>query len=104
MRNVDGALLFGNDASVELQRHFYDARQVRWYDVAGLLGYMSHDWLPIAVIVTLWIHDRRHRFRTRLWGRVLGFASAVIDRPHAPGMPTHPAVDDGAVRVRSPRP
>ncbi|CAN5817870.1 hypothetical protein BH24ACT5_BH24ACT5_09720 [soil metagenome] len=48
--------------------------------------------------------DAGHRFRTRLWGRVLGFASAVIDRPHAPGMPTHPAVDDGAERVWSPRP
>ncbi|CAN5817762.1 hypothetical protein BH24ACT5_BH24ACT5_09690 [soil metagenome] len=41
VRNVDRALLFGNDASVELQRHFYDARHVRWYDVADSLGYMS---------------------------------------------------------------
>jgi len=86
VRNVDRALLFGNDASVELQRHFYDARHVRWYDVVGSLVYMSHYWLPIAVIVTLWIRNRRQwvRFMRRFATVVFVGCIMFIVVPTAP--------------------
>ena len=86
VRNIDRALLFGNDASVVLQRHFYDARHVRWYDVVGSLVYMSHYWLPIAVIVTLWIRNRRQwvRFMRRFATVVFVGCIMFIVVPTAP--------------------
>lgn len=78
VRNVDRALLFAHDASVELQHHFYDAPHVRWYDVVGSLVYMTHFWLPIAVIVTLWIRNRRQWVRfMRRFATVL-FAACIM--------------------------
>ena len=86
VRNIDRALLFGNDAGVELQHHFYDAHHVRWYDVVGSLVYMSHYWLPIAVIVTLWIRNRRQwvRFMRRFATVVFVGCIMFIVVPTAP--------------------
>lgn len=101
VRNVDRALLFGRDASVELQHHFYDPRHVRWYDVVGSLVYMSHYWLPIAVIVTLWIRNRRQwvRFMRRFATVVFAGCIMFVVVPTAP--PWMAAGGDRQIRLNA---
>lgn len=101
VRNVDRALLFGRDVSVELQHHFYDPRHVRWYDVVGSLVYMSHYWLPIAVIVTLWIRNRRQWVRfVRRFATVLFVACIMfVVVPTAP--PWMAAGGDSQIRLNA---
>lgn len=101
VRNVDRALLFGRDASVELQHHFYDQRHLRWYDVVGSLVYMSHYWLPIAVIVTLWIRNRHQWVRfVRRFATVLFVACIVfVVVPTAP--PWMAAGGDSQIRLNA---
>lgn len=86
VRNIDRALLFGHDASVVLQRHFYEPKHVRWYDVVGSLVYMTHFWLPIAVIVTLWIRDHRQwvRFMRRFATVLFAACAMFVVVPTAP--------------------
>jgi len=101
VRNIDRALLFGRDASIELQHHFYDPRHVRWYDVVGSLVYMSHYWLPIAVIVTLWIRNRRQwvRFMRRFATVVFVGCIMFIVVPTAP--PWMAAGGDEQIRLNA---
>ncbi len=86
VRNLDRFLFLGADPTVWLQRHFYERGAVRWYDVLGSIVYYTHFVVPIAVIVTLWIRNRRQwvrfmrRFATLLF---VGCAMFVL-LPTAP--------------------
>lgn len=59
VRNIDRAMFFGADPPVWLQQRFYSADVVRWYDVVASVVYYTHFVVPVAVIVVLWIADRR---------------------------------------------
>ncbi len=58
VRNIDRFLFAGIDPTVWLQRRFYSAAEVRWYDVAASIVYATHFVVPVAVIVFLWVSDR----------------------------------------------
>jgi membrane-associated phospholipid phosphatase len=79
VRNIDRALFLGTDPNVWLQRRFYDRTTVHWYDVAGSIVYYTHFVVPVAVIVVLWIANRRQwvrfirRFATVLLVSCVGF-------------------------------
>jgi len=79
VRDIDRFLFTGVDPTVWLQRHFYSADEVRWYDVAASILYFSHFVVPVAVIVWLWVSDRREwvrfirRFATVLFVGCVGF-------------------------------
>lgn len=57
-RNVDRFFFFGTDPNVWMQRNFYEAASVRWYDVIGSMVYFTHFCVPMGAAVALWIHDR----------------------------------------------
>jgi len=57
-RDVDRLLFFGNDPNVWMQRHFYEATSVRWYDVVGSMIYFTHFCVPMGIAVVLWIRNR----------------------------------------------
>jgi membrane-associated phospholipid phosphatase len=50
-RDIDRVLFFGADPTVWMQRQFYEADAVRWYDVAGSLVYMTHFVFPVMLPV-----------------------------------------------------
>ena len=58
VRNFDRALFFGTDPNVWMQRRFYEAASVRWYDVVGSMVYFTHFCVPMAAAVALWIRNR----------------------------------------------
>lgn len=86
VRNIDRFVLFGHDAPVVLQTHFYDPQHVRWYDVAGSWVYFSHFWLPVAVLVTLWIRNRHQwvRFMRRMASLLFVACAMFVLVPTAP--------------------
>ena len=57
-RDVDRLLFFGTDPNVWMQRHFYEAGSVRWYDVAGALIYFTHFCVPMGIAIALWARNR----------------------------------------------
>ncbi|MET0143689.1 MAG: phosphatase PAP2 family protein [Ilumatobacteraceae bacterium] len=65
--NIDRFLFFGTDPNVWMQQTFYSADHVYWYDIAASIFYYTHFVVPIAVIVFLWVSDRREwvRFMSR---------------------------------------
>ncbi len=59
VRNIDRVLFLGVDPPVWLQQRFYSPDVVRWYDVVASVVYYTHFVVPVAVVVLLWIADRR---------------------------------------------
>ena len=57
-RDVDRLLFFGTDPNVWMQRRFYEAGSVRWYDVAGALIYFTHFCVPMGIAIALWARNR----------------------------------------------
>lgn len=99
VRNIDRALLFGADASVVLQRRFYDPDHVRWYDVAGSFVYLTHFWLPVAVIAVLFVRNRRQwaRFMRRFATVLFAACIMFVVVPTAP--PWMAAGGDSRIRL-----
>ncbi len=75
-RNLDRFLFVGTDPNVWMQRRFFEAGAVRWYDVAGSLIYMTHFIFPVAPLLVLWLRNREQwvRYIRRL---ALTFSIAV---------------------------
>jgi hypothetical protein len=57
-RDIDRLLFFGADPNVWMQRRFYEAGSVRWYDVAGSLIYFTHFCVPMGIAIALWARNR----------------------------------------------
>lgn len=57
-RDLDRMLIFGRDAPVSMQGRFYTPGDVKWYDVAGSLIYMTHFVLPVVPLAMLRIRNR----------------------------------------------
>ncbi len=68
VRNIDRLLFFGNDPSVWLQEHFYSPDTVQWFDVVASILYATHYPVPAAIVIALWIRNRKQwvRFMRRL--------------------------------------
>jgi hypothetical protein len=83
---IDRFLFLGTDPNVWMQRHFYHAGDVRWYDVVGSLTYFTHFLFPVLAAVILWIANRDQWVRyVRRFATVLfaGVATYIV-------MPTAP--------------
>jgi membrane-associated phospholipid phosphatase len=83
---IDRFLFFGTDPNVWMQRRFYNAGDVRWYDVIGSLIYFTHFLFPVLAAVVLWISSRNQWVRyVRRFATVLfaGVATYIV-------MPTAP--------------
>ena len=85
-RNVDRFLFFGTDPNVWVQRHFYEATSVRWYDVAGSMIYFTHFCVPMGAAVALWICNRDQwvRYMRRLATVLFMGVATFIVFPAAP--------------------
>ncbi len=66
-RNIDRFLFFGTDPTVWLQRHFYDARHIHWYDKVASATYFTHFIFPVIALAVLWVTSHREwaRFMKR---------------------------------------
>ncbi len=86
MGNIDRVLFLGTDPNAWLQRTFYSAQHVRWYDVAASLLYFSHFVVPFVVIVVLWVRDHREwvRFMRRFATVLLIACVSFVVLPTAP--------------------
>jgi membrane-associated phospholipid phosphatase len=75
---LERAVSFGHVPSLELQRAFYHAGQVAWYDVAATMFYFLHFAFPLILGYLFWIVDRRTflRFSRALIG--MAFAAFVV--------------------------
>jgi hypothetical protein len=60
--DVDAWLFGGAVPSVWLQAHLHRAGQVRWFEVAAFLVYVSHFFVTPLLAAVLWVRDR-WRFR-----------------------------------------
>jgi membrane-associated phospholipid phosphatase len=84
--NIDRFLFFGTDPNVWMQDRFYNADDVRWYDVVGSLTYFTHFLFPVLAAVILWIVSRTQWVRyVRRFATVLftGVATYIV-LPTAP--------------------
>lgn len=86
VRNIDRFMFFGVDPNVWLQEHFLETGTVRWYDVVASIVYYSHFVLPPAVIVVLWVMNRREwlRFVKRFATTLLIAFTMFVVLPTAP--------------------
>lgn len=86
VRNLDRVLFLGADPTVWLQRRFYDADVVRWWDVVASIVYFTHFVVPVVVIVGLWVGNRRQwvRFVRRFASVLLVACTMFIVVPTAP--------------------
>ena len=66
-RNIDRFLFFGTDPNVWMQRHFYEAHSIRWYDKVASATYFSHFIFPVIALAALWVISHREwaRFMKR---------------------------------------
>jgi len=72
-RNIDRFLFFGTDPNVWLQREFYDAKHVHWYDKIASTTYYTHFIFPVIAIAIVWVVSHRE------WARFMKrFASLLI--------------------------
>jgi len=93
-RNIDRILFFGSDPNVWMQKRFYEAESVRWYDVVGAFVYFTHFCIPMGAAVFLWIRNRDEWVRyVRRLATVLymGVATFVV----FPAAPPWMAARDG---------
>lgn len=78
-RDLDRLLAFGRDPVIVMQEAFYVPHDVRWWDVAGAIVYMSHFVLPVLPLALLRVRDRLawlayvRRFSLTLGIAVVGF-------------------------------
>jgi membrane-associated phospholipid phosphatase len=78
-RDLDRLLTFGRDPVIIMQEAFYVPHDVRWWDVAGAVVYMSHFVLPVLPLALLRVRDRLawlayvRRFSLTLAIAVVGF-------------------------------
>ena len=84
--NMDKFLFFGGVPNVWMQERFYEPGSVRWYDVAGSLVYFSHFIGPPAVMVILYLANRREwlRFVKRFATTMFIACTMFIVLPTAP--------------------
>jgi len=72
LRDIDSFITFGREPISGLQRRFFTPGDVKWYDVAGSIIYMTHFVLPVLPLVLLRIRNRAswlhyvHRFTLTL--------------------------------------
>ena len=52
-RNVDRFLFFGTDPNVWMQRHFYNANVIRWYDKVASATYFTHFIFPVIALAVV---------------------------------------------------
>lgn len=85
-RDLDRLLAFGRDPVVVMQDSFYRPFDVRWWDVAGSIIYMSHFVLPVLPLALLRVRDRDAWLGyVRRFSLTLGIAVACfIAYPAAP--------------------
>ena len=69
---------FGQVPSLALQRAFYDAGQVSWYDIAATMFYFLHFAFPLGLGYLFWIVDRRTFLRFSRALIAMSFAAFVF--------------------------
>ena len=102
-RNVDRFFFFGTDPNVWMQRHFYEADSVRWYDIVGSMVYFTHFCVPMGAAVALWIRNRDQwvRYMRRLATVLfMGVATFIV----FPAAPPWMAARDGHLSGKLARP
>ena len=85
-RNIDRFLFFGHDPNVVLQRHFYDARTIHWYDKVASATYFTHFIFPVIAIAVLWVSSHREwaRFMKRFASLLIVACAMFVILPTAP--------------------
>jgi len=72
-RNIDRFLFLGTDPNIWMQRHFYDANTIHWYDNIASATYFTHFIFPVIAIAVVWVTSHRE------WGRFIKrFASLLF--------------------------
>ena len=80
-RNIDRFLFFGTDPNVWMQRRFYDAKIIHWYDKVASATYYTHFIFPVIALAILWVTSHREwarfmkRFATLLFVACIGFVT-----------------------------
>lgn len=57
-RDLDSLILFGREPVSGMQRRFYEPTDVRWWDVAGSVIYMTHFVFPVLPLALLRVRNR----------------------------------------------
>lgn len=81
-----------------LQRHFYQAGQIRWHDIGATIMYFLHFPLPLIAAFFLWLKDRSQYYRFVIALLALSFAGFVTFLLF-PAAPPWYAADQGLVAV-----
>lgn len=86
MRNIDRFMFFGTDASVWMQRHFYNRNTIHWYDKVASATYFSHFIFPVIAIAVVWVSSHREwaRFMRRFASLLLVSCAMFVLLPTAP--------------------
>lgn len=58
LRDLDSLITFGREPISGMQRRFYTANNVKWYDVVGSIIYMTHFVFPVLPLVLLRLRNR----------------------------------------------
>ncbi|MSO15866.1 MAG: inositol phosphorylceramide synthase [Ilumatobacteraceae bacterium] len=58
LRDLDSLITFGREPISGMQRRFYTANNVKWYDVVGSIVYMTHFVFPVLPLVLLRLRNR----------------------------------------------
>ncbi len=80
------AVLLGHVPTVWLQQHLYAGGFTHWWDVPVSLVYLSHFFVPFAILASLWVRSRpmflrfRRRFVAATWVALFVF----VVHPEAP--------------------
>ncbi len=84
--NVDRFLFFGTDPNVWMQRHFYNANTIRWYDKVASATYFTHFIFPVIAIALLWVTSHREwaRFMKRFSTLLFVACTMFVLLPTAP--------------------
>ena len=85
-RNIDRFLFFGTDPNVWMQRHFYDANTIHWYDKVASTTYFTHFIFPVIAIALLWVtsHGEWARFMKRFSTLLFVACAMFVLLPTAP--------------------
>ena len=85
-RNIDRFLFLGTDPNVWMQRHFYDAGTIHWYDKVASVTYFTHFIFPVIAIAVLWVVNHREwaRFMKRFASLLFVACAMFVVLPTAP--------------------
>src|SRR5207302_9861698 len=76
--SLERLISFGQVPTLLLQRAFYHAGQVAWYDIAATMFYFLHFAFPLGLGYLFWIVDRRSFLRFSRALIAMSFAAFVF--------------------------